>query len=648
MYILNFEIPAFLLSLLCFVYSLTAKRRQYIPPKTIRNKLMSQHFVFLLMLLTNMLSSVSSVVGVYLTTATIPNVGVWQYLFHAFYFVFHATLSVVFTLYIINVTGTSLNWKKPGYILFSVPYAVSELLILTNSFTHWAFYMDENLVYHRGSLMILLYALGVFYVAMGFIFFFKNKKAISRVDSIAVGTFIIIATLGIVIQAIWSSALVELFSESLACLVIMIVLEDKSGHVDSMTGLLNRVAFTDANRRMMNSRQKYALCLIRMTDLERISNRYGIREADELVLKITSFLVKESEGSDCYLVSRGSFAVLFKNGEEEARRFADTVLERFGKEWNMDPLRIRAEAIATTINVPEDVRSLEDLENLLAIGYQKTRPGSFFVPAAEIREITLFGKYESALKKALADHTLRVWFQPIWSVRDQCTVSAEALLRVDCDELRDLSPGAYVPVAEKTGLIRQIGLFVFEEVCRFLSEERIRNSSIRYVELNLSAYQFYDDDLVESFETIRKKYGVDSSRINLEITETAAASGEGEVSETLSRFLEKGYTLSLDDFGTGYSNLIRMTGTHYKNIKIDKSILWNISRDGGGRETLVNLIRFVKGLGSEIIQEGVETTEELDLSVSCGCDYIQGYHFGRPVPEDAFVSGLAGDKEEPQ
>ena len=184
MYIVNFEIPAFLLSLLCFVYSLAAKRRQYIPPKTLKNKLMSQHFVFLLMLMTNMLSSISSVVGVYLTNATIPNVGFWQYLFHAFYFIFHSTLSVVFTLYIINVTGTSLNWKAPGYVLFALPYGVSELLILTNSLTNWAFYMDAERIYHRGSLMLLLYGIGAFYVVMGFVFFLKNMKAVSKVDRI--------------------------------------------------------------------------------------------------------------------------------------------------------------------------------------------------------------------------------------------------------------------------------------------------------------------------------------------------------------------------------------------------------------------------------------------------------------------------------
>ena len=109
MYEINFESPAFLLSLLCFVYCLTAKHKQYIPPKGFKNKMTSQHFAFLIMLVANMLSSISSVVGVYLTSATFENVAFWQYLFHAFYFFFHTTLSVSFSLYSGRVRDTSFS-----------------------------------------------------------------------------------------------------------------------------------------------------------------------------------------------------------------------------------------------------------------------------------------------------------------------------------------------------------------------------------------------------------------------------------------------------------------------------------------------------------------------------------------------------------
>ena len=203
MYTTSFEISAFLLSVFCFLYCIIAKRRQYIPPKGFRAKLNNQHFLFLMMLLTNMLSSISSVVGVYLTELQGPNITFWQYFFHALYFIFHATLSLAFALYIMSVTGTTFKKKfLPLKALLYVPYLASEVMVFTNHWTKWCFYMDENSIYHRGMLMPLLYGFGAFYVVLGFVFFFRNVRAISRADRVAVGLFILIATAGIVLQAV--------------------------------------------------------------------------------------------------------------------------------------------------------------------------------------------------------------------------------------------------------------------------------------------------------------------------------------------------------------------------------------------------------------------------------------------------------------
>ncbi|MBO4572750.1 MAG: EAL domain-containing protein [Clostridia bacterium] len=639
MYELSFEISAFFLSLFCIVYCLTAKRRQYVPPRGFKNKLTSQHFTYLLMLFTNVLSAAASVLGIFFLSLEGEGMIFWQYEFHALYFVFHSTLSVSFTLYIMNVTGTSLNWKKKTYALFAAPYVISELMAFTNRLTRWVFDIDTE-GYHRGPLMVILYACGAFYVIMGFVFFFKNKKAISRADSRAVGVFMVIASLGIVVQALKSTLLVELFCEALACLVIMVVLEEKGGHMEPITGLWNRLAFADANRRMMGSKQKYGIVLVKIMGLDKFINKFSGREADSFLINVASYLTKKSGVDDVYCYRSEDFAVIFKNNDyDRADKFIKEVIERFDSEWTIDTYSVKAEAVASFIKIPEDANTLEELENLISAGYQKDKSGSYFVPVEELKNIMRFSSYESSLKNAIAGGKLKLYYQPIWSVKERRTVSAEALLRVDCDELRNVSPDVYIPIAEKTGLIRDIGLFVFEEVCRFLKNERLKGTDIKYVELNLSVYQFIYSDLVASFEEIRKRYGIDSSLINLEITETAATLEGYNVLDTLNKFMELGYTLSLDDFGTGYSNLIRIIGSKYDNIKIDKTILWNAAKDSGSG-MLKNLMSFIKSLGSDIIQEGVETKEQLDLVIGYGCDYVQGYYFSKPVPETEFFDYL--------
>lgn len=645
MYEINFEMPAFLLSALCLVYSLTAKHKQYILPKGFKAKLTSQHFAFLLMLLTNMLSSISSVVGVYLTNASFEGVAFWQYLFHAFYFFFHTTLSVSFTLYIMNVTGTTIKWERYVYAVFFLPYVVSELIILTNHETNMAFYMDENLIYHRGPLMMLLYGIGALYVILGFVFFLKNKKAISRGDSAAVGTFIIIAALGIVTQAVKSSYLVELFAESLACLVIMMVLEEKSGRIEPVTGLLNRVAFSDINKKLIGSRQKYVILFIKLTEQEKITKRFNGHEADAFLINVANYLSDLAGLNDVYCYRREDFAIIFKDDYiDDYKSFNEKVLQRFSEDWKIGSLKVMADVITIPVRVPEDIKTWEEVETLVSVGYNKRKPGSYSVPFDDMYSLMQSSTYESDLREAISENKLMLKYQPIWSTKERRTVSAEALLRVDTDELRNLSPEVYIHVAEKTGLIKEIGLFVFEEVCRFLNEERIKNSGIKYVELNLSIYQFMFGDLVESFEEIRKRYGVDASRINLEVTETAMTMEGYNVQETLEKFRQLGYTLSLDDFGTGYSNLIRMIGTNYQNIKIDKSILWNVIKDSSETELLESLMGFIKSMKSYIIQEGVETREQLELVTKCGCDYIQGFYFSKPIIKEEFFEYLEREK----
>ena len=645
MYKVSFEISAFILCFLCLIYSLTAKRKQYKAPKGFKNKLLNQHFVFLLLLISNMLSSASSVIGVYLTdllnSGKVSNLDVlsfWQYFFHALYFIFHATLSICFALYIMNVNGASTGRKKVFYILFSIPYILSEIIILTNSFTSFAFYMDEANVYHRGPLMPLLYGLGAIYVVLAFVFFFSHKRAISKADSVAIVSVISIAVIGIVTQALVSNFLVELFFESLAFVVLMVLIEEKRGHIDTVTGLYNRVAFSESNRRLMDNDKDYNIIIIDVKNTDVYSNRFGTREFDQIYMKVASWLSKEAMGSELFFNGQNEFAILrIDTNKESDDKLINDILERFKSDWDLALFSVRLDALCFIINVPQDVKSLEELEDFLSANYTKNKTGSYLVTADEIAHLEQTKIYERTLKRAIDEGNLLIKLQPIWSIKEQKTIAAEALLRVKDESLYALSPDLYIPTAEKTGLIKPIGLFVFEEVCKALSSDEIKSSSIRYIELNLSIYQFMYDDLVSDFEAIRKKYGVDASLINLEITETAQMTDFSGFKETIEELIKIGYTFSLDDFGQGYSNMVSLINSKYKNVKIDKSILWDTIKNEKNSDMLRKTITFLNGFCDDVIQEGVETKEQLELVSKYGCDLIQGYYFSRPLEFDDFV-----------
>jgi EAL domain-containing protein (putative c-di-GMP-specific phosphodiesterase class I) len=263
---------------------------------------------------------------------------------------------------------------------------------------------------------------------------------------------------------------------------------------------------------------------------------------------------------------------------------------------------------------------------------------------------------QNALLRALGLCTALIGMQSALGTRELLCVilcmavgtALGALLRIDDEEFRGVSPEVYIPIAEKSGLIREIGMFVFAEVCRFLRDHAKDADALEYIELNLSVYQFMYDNLAESFEEIRSGFDVSASRLNIEITESASEQATAGMAEAMEELRALGYTFSLDDFGTGYSNLSRLVNGGYLNIKIDRSLLWDADRNPDARRLLNSLIQIIRKLGYNVVQEGVETPAQLERVSEAGCNLIHGYYFSRPLPEADFLRYLRAERELPE
>ncbi len=640
MYTLNLDPAALILSALCLIYVMTTRGRQYIPPKGLKAQLLSQHFVFMLLLLVSILSSAASAGSVYLTEHPGSGSLFVQYFLLELYFLLHTTLSMLFVLYVMNVNGTAIGRKKRFYWYFTLPYCVGELVILTNPLTELAFYIDADLVYHRGVLMPFLYCLATVYVLTGLYFFIRYQKAIPRADSIAICSVVLLSVAGVCVQAIWSSLLVELFAEALTILGFMVMLEDRTGSLDQTTQVFNRRAFLDANQRWLETKQSFSILLVKLMDLDRISRLFDSRDVDTLLVAVARWLETVADRENIFRFGQEDFAITFaghrqKDVEEAAKR----TLSRFTAPWKADS-EVQLEAVVSIIRVPEDVDSLALLQDLLLWGYQETRPGSLLITHDELASLKRKLAVEDALRRALDRGSLQIWYQPIWSADSGTFVAAEALSRLIDDELGFIPPDEFIPVAEKTGMIHELGAFAFREVCRVLSTYRLQAKGVHYLELNLSLYQLLQEGVLEKLEQYRRDYGVEAAQINLEITESVSSDETPAVQELLRHLQELGYTFSLDDYGTGYSNLARLIEGSYANVKIDKSLLWGGEKNPSTARLLRNMIRIIRSLDMNVVQEGVETRDQLDRVVKAGCNLIQGYYFSKPLREADFVAFL--------
>ena len=334
--------------------------------------------------------------------------------------------------------------------------------------------------------------------------------------------------------------------------------------------------------------------------------------------------------------------VMDENNENEAKLVFEETCNIMGMLSSSNRLSIPIYSTSCAFNSPKDVSSLrmvedlfnalkryENMDNLLTV-----EPGELNLKSdAEIVHI------EELVKNALNENRLEVYFQPIYNSVEKKFTSAEALIRMKDNNGSFVPPDIFIPIAEKSSLIIDIGSFVLEEVCKVISEEKLSDYGLEYIEVNLSMVECLQSNLASNIMSILKKYRVFPSQINLEITETSASGFTDMVDTNIKTLFDKNISFSLDDFGTGYSSLSRILSLPLKLIKIDKTLV-HAPFNSSEKKSMILLENFIKtavSTGADIVAEGVETREMAKQIIKLGCKYIQGYYFSRPLTRTDFV-----------
>ena len=218
--------------------------------------------------------------------------------------------------------------------------------------------------------------------------------------------------------------------------------------------------------------------------------------------------------------------------------------------------------------------------------------------------------------------------------------SAEALIRLWDEHLGYIPPDEFIPMAEQNGMIIEIGEIVFRQVCAFIQNHNLDSLGIDYIEVNLSFVQCMQENLAQQLVSIMKEYNVAPNRINFEITETAGSVKADTLRRNMDKLIEIGSAFSMDDYGTGFSTADYLAHLPLQIVKIDKSILWSAMEKPEAFIILRHTVEMLKDLRKKIIVEGVETQEMVDILTKMHCDYLQGYLYSKPLPEEDYIAFL--------
>ena len=572
------------------------------------------------------------------------------FIFNTIYFIFRPLSAAFFCFYIISLTDTWHKIYKKKHLIFTLilPFLICLIICITNIFTNNLFSITNG-VYERGPLIFLEYTCGCIYFLISLIYIIKYKKLFSKEELVA--GFLMYPLLGgpLVIQYFYNDYLVEMFATSIVTMILCFSLHRPEDLLDFTSGLGNRNAFTKNMERNFYTHKEFTLFLIKLSNLSTYRSLLNYEEFKKLVKftadRVTEVVNEYDRKADLYSVNSENIFVSLSN-KIDKNLVAEKILNKLKDEATINQTAINIITKICIAESPKDISSMQALtkltenfttlfgedEDILDLGLVK-----------DTIDFDLINEIDGLLDDALINHKFEIYYQPIYSINDKSFLSCEALLRLNSEKYGFIPPDLFIPLAEKSGVIRKIDEYVINEVCKFIASPEFKNLGIQYIEVNLSPMECVQSSLADSIINTIKKYNIKPSQMNLEITETAAAQTPTIMLNNVNKLFNEGIQLSIDDFGTGYSNIKRVASLPIKYVKIDKSFVNQMS-NSRMKIILEDMIHMLQRLDLKIVVEGIETKEMLDYFTLRKCDFIQGYYFSKPIPKDKLIEFINKNK----
>lgn len=412
---------------------------------------------------------------------------------------------------------------------------------------------------------------------------------------------------------------------------------------DVLTGLYNRRAFYRRSGLYLKSNPQieYQLVVLNVEKFKLFNDAHGWEEGDHFLLNLAE-TIKSVFHEWNAIIAHGDADVFFVMVEKscDIAKMVKDIEERQQVLYPKHKVSLKY-GIYYVTDINKKVGYMCDLAMLAVNSIKGQYDKKFSVYDEELSEsIIVEQKITDIMQEALEQKQFQVYFQPKYDIETNKMVGAEALVRWVHPTLGFMSPAEFIPIFEKNGFVTEVDSFVWERVCYMLNKWKRTIGKTIPVSINVSRKDIYREGLVELLNELVKKYDLPPRMLHLEVTETAYTENTDQLIQVVSKLKENGFIIEMDDFGSGYSSLNLLAELPIDIIKLDMKFIQTESKYKNGHSIIASVINLAKWMNLLVIAEGVETQEQIDSLRSMNCNFVQGYYYAKPMPEEEFEKHL--------
>ncbi|MCR4990174.1 MAG: EAL domain-containing protein [Lachnospiraceae bacterium] len=576
----------------------------------------------------------------------------FSYTVNLLYFISRNLIAALFVLYLYSSVDIwhVFTVNRIRNIVWFIPVAIVLFIVLLNGRLFNVFEIAPDGKYSRGNWIILLYAITAFYAIWGISVTLRFRKLLNKDKFYVIIFMYVMIFSGVFAQYIRPGFLIESFCLAMALLFFMVMVRREENQIDPITGATKYNEAIDRVTKNFITHKPVSVILIKIINYSNISLYLGQAKFNEFLHLVTDVMNSSAEENgyvaEVFYLESGLFAFLGETLDEEIiSNEAGFMRDYLANPVELDGFTIMPDARICIVKCPED---MEEFQTLFSLGttfhhtLPETRDVHFYRDYCDDKNFKIRSEMNEILFRAIESNGFEMYYQPIYSTVEKRFVAAEALIRLHDRYYGLVSPALFIPISEATGAIHEIGDFVLRSVIKFISELDMEELGLKYIEMNLSAAQCIEVDLVERIQNLLEKSHVRPESLGLELTETAADINPEIVDHNIMRLHDYGIRIALDDYGTGYSNVKRVTTLPIDQVKLDKSFV-DMVDDPQMWIVIQDTISMLKEMGKEVLVEGVEEERvakmftEIRTDLIQGCELIQGFYFCKPLPADEFV-----------